>query len=212
MDACETRFVDRIKELRRVPAKMLQKHPLNWREHPDKQLKALNAVIDEIGFAGAILARELPDGSLQVLDGHARIAIAGEETLPVLVLDLNATEAEKLLITFDPISELATSNAEKLSELLGNVTIENQFLTELLASIAQDNGLKDLLTSEESVEIDDEADETIPSGVRMVQLFLDEISIEIFQSYCNKLSSAYSSHNVTDTVMEALKRASALLQ
>jgi len=211
MSAVQQKFVDRIKELRRVPANLLQKHPLNWRAHPGKQLKALNAVIEEIGFAGAILAREMPDGSLQVLDGHARVEIAANETLPVLVLDLNEEEAKKLLITFDPISGLASSDSEKLGELLADVTIENQFLTELLAKLAKDNGLEELLESKEGVKIEDDDEEAIPSGVRMVQLFLDEVSIEIFQSYCNKLSVAYSTHNITDTVMEAVKRASALL-
>lgn len=62
---------DRIKELRRVPASQLQSHPLNWRTHPEEQRKALGDLIDRIGFAGATLVRELPDGSLQLIGGRS---------------------------------------------------------------------------------------------------------------------------------------------
>ncbi len=55
---------DRIKELRRVRASELQPHPLNWRMHPPEQREALEAVLREIGFASALIARELPNGQL----------------------------------------------------------------------------------------------------------------------------------------------------
>ena len=59
------RIRDRIKDLRRVPASQLRPHPKNWRRHPQAQHDALRGVLAEIGYAGALLARELPDGSLE---------------------------------------------------------------------------------------------------------------------------------------------------
>ena len=61
---------DRVKELRRVPASQLRPSPKNWRTHPKEQADALRGLLAEVGFAGAALARELPDGSLELIDGH----------------------------------------------------------------------------------------------------------------------------------------------
>ena len=60
---------DRVKELRRVRAGELRPHPKNWRTHPAAQRDALRGVLAEIGYADALLARELPDGTLE-LAGH----------------------------------------------------------------------------------------------------------------------------------------------
>ncbi|MCP4549657.1 MAG: hypothetical protein GY835_24645, partial [bacterium] len=53
---------DRITELRRVKASELRPHPANWRTHPKAQQDALRGVLAEIGYADALLCRELPDG------------------------------------------------------------------------------------------------------------------------------------------------------
>jgi hypothetical protein len=42
----------------------------NWRRHPKKERAALRAVLNEFGYAGPLLARELPDGRLQLLVGR----------------------------------------------------------------------------------------------------------------------------------------------
>jgi hypothetical protein len=62
---------DRIKSLRRVKASDLKPNPRNWRQHPDTQRTALSAVLEEVGYADALLARELPDGSLDERDKNA---------------------------------------------------------------------------------------------------------------------------------------------
>ena len=78
---------DRIKELRRVKASQLRPHPQNWRSHPPDQQDALRGVLAEIGYAGALLARELPDGSLELIDGHLRAETTPEMEVPVLIVD-----------------------------------------------------------------------------------------------------------------------------
>ena len=52
--------------------RQLRPHPRNWRTHPAAQQDALRGVLAEIGYADALLARELADGSLQLIDGHLR--------------------------------------------------------------------------------------------------------------------------------------------
>ncbi len=54
-------------------------------------------MLAEIGFAGAVLAREMPDG-LMLVDGHLRAETAApDQEIPVFVLDVTETKADKLL-------------------------------------------------------------------------------------------------------------------
>jgi hypothetical protein len=64
---------DRIKELRRVKAKDLLPNPKNWRHHPKAQAEVLRGLLAEVGYADALLARELPEGRLMLIDGHLRV-------------------------------------------------------------------------------------------------------------------------------------------
>lgn len=96
----------RTKELRTVRAGDLLEHPLNWRTHPASQLEPLRAAIDYIGFAGALEAVETPNG-LMLVDGHARRELVPDELVPVLVLDLDETEAQTYLATRDPLAAAA---------------------------------------------------------------------------------------------------------
>jgi len=61
---------DRVFDFRRVPAADLAPHPKNWK-HPKHQQDALRGLLEEIGFADAVLAREGP-GKLMLMDGHLR--------------------------------------------------------------------------------------------------------------------------------------------
>lgn len=132
---------DRIRELRRVPACDLLPNPKNWRTHPAAQQDALRGVLAEIGMADAVLARELPDGSLMLIDGHLRVETATDATLPVLVLDVNESEADKLLATLDPLSAMANSDAVQLDALLRTVQTGNESLQQMLADTAAQAGL-----------------------------------------------------------------------
>ena len=54
---------DRIKELRRVRAGQLRPHPHNWRTHPDAQREALRGLLEEVGYADALLRGSCPTGA-----------------------------------------------------------------------------------------------------------------------------------------------------
>lgn len=126
---------DRIRELRRVPAGELKPHPRNWRVHPDRQRDALRAVLAEIGYADALLARELPDGSLQLLDGHLRAETTPGMVVPVLIVDLDDAEAEKFLALCDPLAGLAEADTAVLSDLAGDIETQSPLLREVIADV-----------------------------------------------------------------------------
>jgi hypothetical protein len=123
---------DRIKELRRVRADQLRPHPRNWRTHPRAQQDVLRGVLAEIGYADALVARELPDGTLQLIDGHLRAEVTPQSLVPVLVLDLDESEALKLLATLDPLTAMAGTDAEALRSLLADVETDSQAVRAML--------------------------------------------------------------------------------
>lgn len=108
---------DRVRELRRVRAAALRPHPRNWRIHPATQRAALRAVLDEIGYADALVARECDDGSLELIDGHLRAETTPDSEVPVLVVDLSAAEADALLAVHDTLVGMAEENKSVRDEL-----------------------------------------------------------------------------------------------
>jgi len=135
---------DRITDFRRVPASSLHPNPKNWRTHNARQRNVLKGILAEIGYADALLARELPDGSLQLIDGHLRAETTPNQKVPVLILDLNDAEADKLLATLDPLAALAGTDQTMLDDLLAQVETENiavqEFLRTLTDSQSEDCG------------------------------------------------------------------------
>jgi len=138
---------DRIKELRRVPARELRPNPKNWRTHPPAQQDALRGVLAEIGYAGALLARELDDGSLELIDGHLRAETTPDLTVPVLVVDLTPAEADKLLAALDPLSQMAGVDTAALETLLSEIQFESSAVQSMLDQI----GAKGLEEAENAV-------------------------------------------------------------
>ena len=108
---------NRITELRHVRAGDLKANPKNWRKHPKAQRQALQAILDDVGYADALIARDTPDG-LMLLDGHLRADLTPDATVPVLVTDLDDAEADTVLATLDPLAAMAEPDTEKLRSLV----------------------------------------------------------------------------------------------
>ncbi|MFN7323240.1 MAG: ParB N-terminal domain-containing protein [Sphingomonadales bacterium] len=144
-------FRDRIKELRRVPASSLLPNPKNWRTHPQAQQDALMGILSEIGIADAVLARELPDGSLMLIDGHLRAETVADAKVPVLILDVTEAEADKILATLDPLAAMAEADVAKFDELLRSVDTGSEALQQMLAVQHEDHirqQLRDIAAAE----------------------------------------------------------------
>ena len=133
---------DRIRELRRVRAKDLLANPKNWRVHPKAQTAALRGLLAEVGYADALLARELSDGRLQLIDGHLRAETTPSAMVPVLILDVSEDEADKILLSLDPLAGMAESDSERLQALLDNVRTDSAAVEQLFARIAEQDALQ----------------------------------------------------------------------
>jgi hypothetical protein len=126
---------DRVKELRRVPASELRANPKNWRRHPPSQEAALRGVLEDIGFADAVIARETPDG-LELIDGHLRQEVMGDQVIPVLIVDVTEEEADKMLLTYDPLAMMAHADQDQLLHLLRDTQFESQAVNAMLEAVA----------------------------------------------------------------------------
>ena len=167
---------DRIRELRRAPAGELRANPRNWRTHPESQRAVLRSLLAEVGYAGALLARELEDGSLELIDGHLRAETTPDEVVPVLVLDVSAAEAEKILLTHDPLAAMAETDHEQLAALLAEVELISPEIEQLLQQLAHPQVET---TGENSSECEDVA---IPESWQVVVECRDEADQrEIFE-------------------------------
>src|SRR5262245_44826658 len=102
----------------RVRAGDLVPHELNPRLHSDAQRTALASLYDEIGFARSLLAYQLADGRLKLIDGHLRADMDPDHEVEVEVLDVNDAEARALLLAIDPLAQMAGYDIDVLDELL----------------------------------------------------------------------------------------------
>jgi len=86
-----------------------------------------------------LLAYELPDGRLKLLDGHLRRDLAPDMEVDVEVLDVTDEEARALLLSLDPLAALAETQDqlhERLRELTPTDSPELQALWQQAAEAA----------------------------------------------------------------------------
>ena len=126
---------NRIVEHVVVRAGELVPHPLNYREHPERQRRVLAASYREIGFARSLVGYRRADGQIQLIDGHLRRDFDPDMEVTVEVLDVSEAEARQLLLTLDPLAGLARPNGELLAELTRLTQSDNPALRGLWESL-----------------------------------------------------------------------------
>lgn len=85
----------------------------------------LKGLLGELGSCDALLVRKTDQG-LMLLDGHLRTETAPETILPVLVLDVNQAEADKLLVSLDNLTNLAEPDKGQLAALLASLETQSE--------------------------------------------------------------------------------------
>lgn len=133
-------FTNRIIGYATKPADQFQANPLNYRKHPQRQRDAVNGSLRELGWIAAVV-ENVQTGNL--IDGHERVwqALKNNEDVPYLQVDLSEAEEKLALAIFDPITNMAETDATILDELLQDVNTGEAALQELLATLAEDAGI-----------------------------------------------------------------------
>jgi hypothetical protein len=109
-------------------------------------------MLEDVGVVDALIARDTPAG-LELVDGHLRSELAGDDDVHVVVVDLDDVEVRKVLATFDPLSGMAVADPHALANLLDGVDLneDNADIRKLLAD------LRVKLGKEEDSEEDEDA-------------------------------------------------------
>ncbi len=128
---------NRIRRHVRVRAGDLVPHELNPRVHSSAQRRALELLYAEIGFARSLLAYELPDGRLKLIDGHLRASMDPEQMVDVEVLDVDAAEARALLLAIDPLAQLAGYEGDTLAALRETVEADSAAVKSLWQALEE---------------------------------------------------------------------------
>lgn len=118
---------NRVVEMKMVRGRDLLGNDGNWRLHPAFQKEALQGILDDVGVSDALKAyySARNGGRLTLVDGHLRKDTAPDVEWPVIILDIDDAEADKLLATFDTIGAWAATDARQLDELLNRVSAES---------------------------------------------------------------------------------------
>lgn len=89
----------------------------------------------------------------------------GNELVPVLVLDVNEQEADKLLATIDPLAAMAEADKGKLSDLLDSISTGSEALQSMLSQLAEDNGIipPDFQPTDATARLDEKAAHVCPN-------------------------------------------------
>ena len=125
---------NRIKELREVRAGDLLPDPRNYRRHPAAQRKAMAQMVERLGYVNAVVARETHEG-LMLIDGHLRSELDPEQTIPVLVVDLDEQESAEALATMDPLAAMAEDDQAAFDSLLAKVVREGAEIKALVHAV-----------------------------------------------------------------------------
>lgn len=128
------RIVDHVT----VRAGDLVPHPSNWRRHPPNQRRALEDSLHELGDIRSLLGYRLPDGRIQLIDGHLRRDLDPERRVTVELVDLSEEEAAKALLTLDPLAGLAETDTQMAQTLAAALRTESESLRGLWQKVTQD--------------------------------------------------------------------------
>ncbi len=121
----------------------------NWRIHPQFQQQAVAGILKEVGFVQDVIVNKRTDPSWganreveTLVDGHLRVAEAlreGEDVLvPMVYVDLLPDEEAKILALLDPLASLATTDSDKLKELLAEFQSQDETLAKLSKDLQAD--------------------------------------------------------------------------
>jgi len=143
-------YKKRVIGLKMVDPASLTPHPQNWRRHPPAQMKAVRAMLDGVGWAGAVIVNKRTG---RIIDGHARVEAAieaGEAEIPVLHVDVPEESEKLLLASYDPIASMAEADQETLQALLADIreSVADEALLDALDVVHDTGDISGMLTEQ----------------------------------------------------------------
>lgn len=117
-------WLNAIVSSKMVDPNTLTGNPMNWRLHSQNQFKALEGLLDEVGWVERILVNKRTG---HIVDGHARVELAvkrGEKKVPVDYIDVDEEKEKLILATLDPIAAMANTDADMLAELIESLATD----------------------------------------------------------------------------------------
>ena len=136
------KYKNRITGTGEEPLDQIMFNPRNWRIHPLHQQDALKGVLEEVGWVQQVIVNKRT-GNL--IDGHLRCQLAareGNDSVPVVYVDLSDEEEALILSTLDPIAGMAVTDKEKLDDLFRSFNSDNEDVQKLIADIAEKEHLE----------------------------------------------------------------------
>lgn len=113
---------NRIKRIDTVKVGDILDNPKNFRVHGRQQVGAMGMMMESVGFAAPLIAYENSDSKLVLIDGHLRrSSLPPDYMVPVVVLDVNESEADLILASYDRLSYMADVDNNLLKELFTQV-------------------------------------------------------------------------------------------
>lgn len=212
--------------------------PENPRTHDERNLKAISDSLREHGQVEPLLVQK---STKMVIAGNGRMMAMkslGWDNAHVVMLDVDDSQARKLSIQLNRSGELAgwdeatlTKHLQELGELadfsIEGMGFDTNELDQLVAAYGEETialGMEPPPPSDTPKPPNAQGGEpaasdgtTAPapmptSGVRMVQLFLNDDTIEPFHLAVRKLAKQWETDNVTDTVQQAVLRSAEALE
>jgi hypothetical protein len=127
---------DRILCFERMAASAVVPNPNNPRVHNQAQRAVLRDLLQQVGMADVLLVRENGDSKYVLIDGHLRREFFGKnELVPVVVLDLNAEEADLVTLTLGSSAAMAEWNQSLCAVLMQTVSTLSAAIDGLLQRV-----------------------------------------------------------------------------
>jgi hypothetical protein len=201
--------------------KTLTPHPLNYKQHTERQKSELSKSLQAFGWLSAPIYNKKTG---HLLDGHERRdeALAmGWVPIPVRVVDVPAGVERRILAAFDRIGELRARDDKLLARLLQEVMVADETpppgyseaeVDDLLALIETPVELPPEAT--EAFHADnpfaERAEQQLAQGpyvphVKLVNLYLSTEQHERVLAQVEALAETYGTANLTDTVVAAIQ-------
>lgn len=136
-------FENRIVGYGTKAADQFEANPLNYRKHPERQRKAVQASLRELGWIGVVVENKTTG---RLIDGHERVwqALKNNEDVPYIEVELSEAEERLALAIFDPLTYMAETDSAILDELLQGVNTGEEALQELISQMYAESEITSL--------------------------------------------------------------------